>query len=272
MSSVQQWGRKESVIWPPRGYVYTLGAFIFACILTGAFIYIRFQFGLAPLQRYYLPYYVRTETAGMTHPVSQYQLLYVSDGEKAGRAALDADVQPGSTVQFGGKPLPLMLTPEASKHGEFFLMREGLRGYQNKPLHAWIAHWIYQDVPIYRLFTMQLVFGLSALALQIPFSIRKDIRRIKDLRYGRRLKGPVLVNGKQFTKAVAGTGIGITTDDSKSVSYTHLLPVTHDDLRRFLPECRPGRARFHDQSLLTCTDQREPAIPLQLLSRLDRGQ
>ena len=82
MSTVQQWGRKESIIWPPRGYVYTLGAFIFACILTGIFIYIRFQYGLSPLQRYYLPYYLRTETAGLTHPVSQYQLLYVSDGEK----------------------------------------------------------------------------------------------------------------------------------------------------------------------------------------------
>ena len=97
----------------------------------------------------------------------------------------------------------------------FYLMRESLRNYQNKALHAWIARWIYQDVPIYKLFTMQLVFGLVAFALQLPFSIRKDIRRIKDLRYGRRLKGPVLVNGKQFTKAVAGNGIGITTNDSK---------------------------------------------------------
>src|SRR5207302_9102596 len=105
MATVQQWGRKESIIWPPRGYVYTLGAFIFACILTCIFIYIRFQYGLSPLQRYYLPYYLRTETAGLTHPVSQYQLLYVSDGEKARRAALDSDVQPGSTPQFGGKPL-----------------------------------------------------------------------------------------------------------------------------------------------------------------------
>ena len=98
MSSVQQWGRKESVIWPPRGYVYTLGAFIFACILTGVFIYIRFQFGLSPLQRYYLPYYLRTETAGMTHPVSQYQLLYVSDGEKQGR--------PPWTATCSQAPLP----------------------------------------------------------------------------------------------------------------------------------------------------------------------
>ena len=87
MATVQQWGRKESIIWPPRGYVYTLGAFIFACILAGLFIYIRFQYGLSPLQRYYLPYYLRTETAGLTHPVSQYQLLYVSDGEKPGQSS-----------------------------------------------------------------------------------------------------------------------------------------------------------------------------------------
>jgi hypothetical protein len=35
------------------------------------------------------------------------------------------------------------------------------------------------------------LFGLAAFVLQLPFSIRKDIqRRIKQLRYGRRLKGP----------------------------------------------------------------------------------
>ena len=126
MATVQQWGRKESIIWPPRGYVYTLGAFIFACILTGTFIWIRFQYGLLPLQRYYLPYYLRTQTAGVAHPVSQYQLLYVSDGEKQGKAASDREVQPGSTPQFGGKPLPLILTPEAAQYGTFYLMREGL--------------------------------------------------------------------------------------------------------------------------------------------------
>ena len=54
MSTVQQWGRKESIIWPPRGFVYTFGAFLSACTLTAFFIYIHFQFGLLPLQRYYL--------------------------------------------------------------------------------------------------------------------------------------------------------------------------------------------------------------------------
>ena len=33
MSTIQQWGRKESIIWPPRGFVYTFGAFLSACIV-----------------------------------------------------------------------------------------------------------------------------------------------------------------------------------------------------------------------------------------------
>src|SRR5208283_3474750 len=129
--------------------------------------------------------------------------------------ALEADVQPGSTPQFGGKPLPLTLTPEAAIHGSYFLMRETPRNYQNKVIHAWIAHWIYGDVPLYNLFKMQLLFGLAAFVLQLPFSIHRDIGRIKQLRYGRRLKGPVLVNAKDFTAAVSGNGIGIKTNDFK---------------------------------------------------------
>jgi hypothetical protein len=132
MATVQQWGCKESIIWPPRGYVYTLGAFIFACILTGIFVWIRFQYGLSPLERYYLPYYLRTETAALTHPVSKYQLLHVSDGEKLGRVAVEGDVQPGSTPQLEGKPVPLMLTPEASKKGTFYLLRESLTTIKTK--------------------------------------------------------------------------------------------------------------------------------------------
>ena len=110
-----------------------------------------------PLQRYYLPYYLRSETAGIAHSASKYEMLYVSDGETPGRAALEADVQPGTTPQFGGKPLPLTLTPDASVHGTYFLMREAPRNYQNKVIYAWIAHWIYGDVPLYNLFKMQLL-------------------------------------------------------------------------------------------------------------------
>ena len=216
MATVQQWGRKESLIWPPRGYLYTLGAFFLAFAMCGLFVFIRFQYGLLPLEKYYLPYYLRTELAGITHPASSYQMLYVSDGAKHRRPALNVDVEPGNTAQVGGRPLPMKLAAESSQGGTYFLEREPLRAYPNKALHAWIAHWIYGDVPPWRLFTTQYLMGAIAFALQLPFSIRKDIRRIKDLRYGRRLKGPILVDAKAFTRAVNGAGIGIKTNEWKA--------------------------------------------------------
>jgi hypothetical protein len=218
MAAVQQWGRRESLIWPPRGYLYTLGSFFLAAVVCGFLVFLRFQYGLSPLEKYYLPYYLRTETAGVTHPASAYQMLYVTDGEKRRRPALDADVEPGVTPQFGGKPLPLRLTPAASHHGTYFLERELPRSYPNKALHAWIARWIYANIPPWKLFTLQYGLGLIAFAVQLPFSIRKDIRRIKDLRYGRRLKGPILVDAKAFNRAVNGGGIGIKTNDWKQAT------------------------------------------------------
>ncbi len=211
------WGRKETIIWPPHQPIYTIGALFLALIATGFFVYLRFEFGLSPLQRYYLPYYLRSETAGLAHPVSKYQMLYVSDGEKPGRVALEADVQPGSTIQFAGKALPLMVTPEASEHGIYLLMREAPRDYQNKVLHAWLAHAIYGNLSLFDLFKMQLLFGLAAFVLQLPASIAKDIRRRKEMKYGRRLKGPVLVTPKQFNKTVQGSGIGLKVDQCREM-------------------------------------------------------
>ncbi len=214
MANIQQWGRNESLIWPPRRYLYTLGAFFLAVVATGFFVFLRLQYGLPPLERYYLPYYLRTEVKGILHPSAAYQLLYIADG-KSKRPALDSDVQPGLTPQAQGKALPLALSEKARKEGAHFLFRETPRRYSNKALHAWIAHWMYGNCPVWRLFTLQLALGLLVFLIELPVAIPKDIRRLKDLRYGRRLKGPFLVSAKGFNQAVSGDGIGITTDDAK---------------------------------------------------------
>jgi type IV secretory pathway TraG/TraD family ATPase VirD4 len=152
---------------------------------------------------------------GLLHPASTYQLLYVSDGKSRSRPALEADVEPGATTLLTGAPLPLVVSAQARQQGFHLLFREQPRRYSNKAFHAWISHWVYADVPLDRLFTTQLILGLAAFVLQLPLSVRRDIQRRKELRYGRRLKGPILVSPRQFTKAVAGNGIGIATNDAK---------------------------------------------------------
>ena len=118
MPTVQQWGRKESIIWPPRCYLYTLSALFLALAATGLFIYVHFQYGLSPLERYYLPYYLRSEMPSLTRHASTYQLLYVSDGKSQARPALEGDVERGATPQITGEPLPLALSAQARQPGE----------------------------------------------------------------------------------------------------------------------------------------------------------
>jgi hypothetical protein len=55
------WGRKETIIWPPHSPIYTFGAVFLALILTGLFVYLRFAFALSPLEQFYLPLYIKTK-------------------------------------------------------------------------------------------------------------------------------------------------------------------------------------------------------------------
>ena len=51
----------------------------------------------------------------------------------------------------------------------------------------------------------------------LPFSIRKDVIRRKQLTYGRLLKGPVLMTPQEFNAEVAGDGIGFKTDEVEAM-------------------------------------------------------
>jgi hypothetical protein len=210
MASEQKWGRKESIIWPPRGFYYTWGAAFFAVLLTGFLVFLRFDFGLGPLERYYLPYYVRS--AMSIRPTAKFQLVYLSDG-KHSQLAVPDDVDNGATPQPSGKPLPMEISNAAKSKGYRWLLREPERVYPTTPVHLFLKQDVYGGGGIWQMFSMQVYFGVAAFLLQLPFVLPKDIKRRKELRYGRRLKGPLLVNAKQFNAAVMGDGIGIQTED-----------------------------------------------------------
>jgi hypothetical protein len=208
-----QWGRKETIIFPPHSPIYTYGAIFLAVVATGLFVYLRFSFALTPLQQFYLPYYLRTQVAGIMHKTDKYQLLTVTDAQGRARLATAGDVQEGWTQETGGKRLPLQLSPRAHAAGARFLSRGPEIPYLNKPLHTYFQNAVYDGDSLWIIFRLPILFGVAALVLQLPFSIVKDIRRRKEMKYGRRLKGPFLVSPKGFNKAVQGDGIGIKTND-----------------------------------------------------------
>jgi hypothetical protein len=140
MPKPAKWGRTETIIWPPHKPIYTYGAIFLAFIATGFFLYLRFANGLTPLQQFYVPYYLRTELAGVMHKADKYQLLMVAGNSAGVRAATEDDVRPGRTLAANGKSLPLELAPSARAAGIQTLYRNDPVVYVNKGLHEYLKH------------------------------------------------------------------------------------------------------------------------------------
>ncbi|MHB2008764.1 MAG: type IV secretion system DNA-binding domain-containing protein [Acidobacteriaceae bacterium] len=220
------WGRKESIVWPPHNPIYTYGAIFLALIATGIFLYIHFVFALTPLEQFYLPVYVKASIVPSFRQTSKYRMLLASNGRGHARYATEKDVVSRSTPQPGEKSLPLALSVSAKRNGIVYLYRSVPTTYQNNSLKSYLKQQVYYGLGLLEIFEWPLLFGLLTLLGQLPFSIVKDIRRRKEMKYGRRLKGPILVTPKEFNKAFQGTGIGIKTDGCKEMLR---IPIRAED-------------------------------------------
>jgi hypothetical protein len=214
-----KWGRKETMIWPPHSPIYTYGAVFLACVFTGLFLYCRFSFGNSSLQRFYTPIYIRSSIAGAIGAGRQdnYRMLMVGARGIPPRLATNADVADGKTPEPGGKPIPLALSKSALQSGDVLLYLGPQQSYIDARLSAYLKTAVYSGDTLFDLYELPLLFGLASLVIQLPVSIAKDVRRRKQLRYGRRLRGPEMLTPKEFNLRVEGDGIGIKTDKMKAM-------------------------------------------------------
>ena len=217
--AMTKWGRKETIIWPPHSPIYTYGAVFMAAALTGLFLYCRFSFGNTPLQRFYTPVYIRSSVAGAirTNRKDGYRMLMLGARGTTPRLATNADVTEGKTPDPGGKPIPLALSQSALESGYVLLYQAPTQSYLAAPLSTYLKNAVYGGDTLFDLYKLPLLFGLVSLVIQLPFSIARDVRRRKALRYGRRLKGPEIMTPREFNKRVGGDGIGIKTDGMKAM-------------------------------------------------------
>ena len=212
-----QWGRKETIVRPPHYPVYSFGAVLVSLIVAGLCVYLHFAFVMTPLQRYYLSCYLETGILSRMRQSSDYQLVTVADRRHHSRPVTEGDVQPGSTPQPIGKPIPLALSQAVRASGVAFLYRGAKVSYQNRPLHEYLRRFVYDRNSFLTIFRVPLWSGLAVFLFQLPFAVRKDVQRLKEMKYGRLLKGPVLVSPKGFNRAIKGDGVGFRTTESKDL-------------------------------------------------------
>jgi hypothetical protein len=253
-----QWGRKETIVRPPHYPVYSFGAVFVSLVVAGLCIYLHLALVMSPLQRYYLSCYLETGFLGTMRQSSEYQLVTVADRQHHTRPVTEADVQPGSTPQPVGKPIPLSLTEAAHASGVVFLYRGAKTRYQNRPLHEYLRRFVYDGDGFAGIFRVPLWSGLALFLFQLPFAVRKDVQRLKEMKYGRLLKGPVLVSPKGFNRAIKGDGIGFRTTESKDLMrIPHRAEGQHIEL---MGDTGTGKTRLMMQLLVQIRERGHSAI------------
>jgi type IV secretory pathway TraG/TraD family ATPase VirD4 len=212
------WGRKETIIWPQHRPIYSYGAIFVAIVLTAVFLYGRLRFIGTPLQRFYMPVYVRTSIFGSfskTHR-SQYRMLFLTGRGSKPSPAMNDDVVHGKTMEPGGPIIPLALSPNALQHGDDLLFRGPLRSYVDARLSDYLNVALYKE-DLSAIVKIPLLCGAGVFLILLPFAVTKDVKRQKALKYGRRLKGPEKLTPQEFNEVVKGDGVGFKTDGMKEM-------------------------------------------------------
>ena len=256
--TMTEWGRKETIVRPPHVPVYSFAAAFAALVLTGLFVGLYIGFLMPPLQRWYLPLYLRTGTMGMVRKADTYQLLNVADAHLHTRPAAAADVDKGTTPQPDHRQLSLALSDSARASGMVYLYPGPKTSYRNLPLHAYLQRFIYDGHGVVGTLRWPLLSGLAGFFGLFLFAVRKDVERFKELKYGRRLKGPVLVSPKEFNAAVKGDGVGFKTIEHKQLMrIPQRAEGQHIEL---MGDSGTGKSRLISQLLLQVQERGHSAI------------
>ena len=80
-----QWGRKETIIWPPHAPIMSYSAIAAALLCTLFFVWQRLNFSMTPLQQSYITEYARSQVGGQFMVHQSYRLIYVAGGKRTPR-------------------------------------------------------------------------------------------------------------------------------------------------------------------------------------------
>jgi type IV secretory pathway TraG/TraD family ATPase VirD4 len=200
----QAWGRARAAgTWPQTTPVWTLGTLLVAVLCGGAIAAYRYGTVWTPLQRVYLPSYLRAQLMeGVGLASDRYRLLHIVD-DAGVRIALDRDLLPSVEVP----PMTATVTARERSAGDRDLVWLE-RSLAHRALHAFLWRWIYREQTLTALTTPALEVTLGIAGIGLLVATPKDVARARERRLGRRLKGPQLLSVARFNRRLRADGIG----------------------------------------------------------------
>jgi len=252
------WGRKETVIWPPHAPIYTYSAVCLALLLTCFFGWERFHFSESTLQQSYTGAYVRSLVGTLFKQHGKYQLIYLSGGKLAPRLALPVDFEPGTTTLPNGNTIPVALSSFATALGYKSFYRGPERIYEDASMSRWLRDVIFGGKGMLETYAISLGEGAFVLALLLAYAVPRDVKRFKELKYGRRLRGPEMLTPKEFNRVLKGDGIGFKISKMKKM----VCVPAHSEAQHFqiFGDTGAGKTQLISQILRQIRGREDTAI------------
>ena len=111
-----QWGRKETVAWPPQVPLYTYGTLILTIPIAFSLLFGMYM--MKPfLARNYTGSFIKSAAGAEFNLHGSYRLIYLGGGKRAPRLAVPGDFASGSMTLPGGKQISVALSPAAKAQG-----------------------------------------------------------------------------------------------------------------------------------------------------------
>lgn len=264
MTSNPTWGRKENIVWPPHAPIYTFSALGLAVLATAFFIWQHLRFSENIMRRAYTPAYLRASVGAVFKQHGKYRLLYVGGGKAAPRLALPADFIDGETKLPNGTAVPVALSEIARSQGYFVFFRGVERDYNDVNLSRWLRDAVYGGQGLMDLYRMPLTEALFVLMASLILASRADVKRFREMKYGRRLKGPIMTTPTGFNRALRADGLAIQTSERASFQRKQTLlriPKSAEPKHiQIMGDTGTGKSTLIKQLLKQIADRGEIAI------------
>jgi type IV secretory pathway TraG/TraD family ATPase VirD4 len=215
----QQWGRNEKILWPPQVPVYTIGAMVLS-LPVAIILLVSLYMGKPLLERASTMVYLKSAVGSLYNGHGKYRLMYLSGGKHAARPAQSVDILPASDEQPG-----VLLSPLAAAQGYTTFGRGPLLRYEDLRLHNWLQAAVFGGHSLLGCYWLALAEWSAIVLPMLGFAFYFDFKRSAELKYGRLLRGPVMLEPKAFNRRLKSEGIGVQTTRKGTVLR---LPLTSE--------------------------------------------
>ena len=253
-----QWGRKERIIWQPHMPIYSYMAVGCAVLCAVFFFWESFTFQQPEIRKAYTTEYLRASVGAQFNQHGKYQLIMLGGPGRTERMALPSDFVDGTTLLPNGASVPVMLSQAARAHGFEFFHRAPARSFSDTSMYRWLRGAIFGGDTLVGAYAWPLGEGVLVLCLALGYAVPRDLRRLRELKYGRRLKGPLMLDPNAFNGEVKGDGLSITTADARA---TLRIPKANEAQHiAIIGDTGTGKSTLIRQFLIQVAERNESAI------------